>query len=209
MNTTKIKMSDIRPVEKNVRRHPQKQLEELQRSYKMFGQYRPLVITSDNEILVGNGLYEALKGIDVEEVDAIKLPENVTNEYKQKLMLADNKIFSLGTDNVANIDDILSNIGDLEIPGFDEQTLNELYNVSKEMTEEIKAMPTMGIISDTKKQEIEKVSEYRKANPNEQVISTKKSEYEPEADVIKQIAPETAEQIKYVTCPHCGTKVYL
>lgn len=58
MKVVEKNIKELRPAEKNVRLHSQKQIDEMKRSVDMFGQYRPLVVASDGEILVGNGLYE-------------------------------------------------------------------------------------------------------------------------------------------------------
>ena len=44
--------------EKNVRIHTEQQLREFERSVRMFGQIRPIVVDENNVILAGNGLYE-------------------------------------------------------------------------------------------------------------------------------------------------------
>ena len=43
---------------------------------------------------------------------------------KKKLMIADNKIFSLGIENLETLNSFLEDLqGDLDIPGFDEEIL--------------------------------------------------------------------------------------
>ena len=60
MKVVQKKLSDLHKIEKNIRRHSQKQICEYVRSLKMFGQVKPLVIDESGTILIGNGLYEAL-----------------------------------------------------------------------------------------------------------------------------------------------------
>ena len=55
-----VKLSDLKPLEKNVRKHNDKQIDELVKSVEQFGQTRAMVIDEDNNILIGNGLYFAL-----------------------------------------------------------------------------------------------------------------------------------------------------
>ena len=50
MNIVSIPLSELKRPERNVRHHPQKQIEELKRSLAMFGQTRPFVATEDGEI---------------------------------------------------------------------------------------------------------------------------------------------------------------
>ena len=55
-----VKLSDLKPLENNVRKHNDKQIDELVKSVEQFGQTRAMVIDEDNNILIGNGLYFAL-----------------------------------------------------------------------------------------------------------------------------------------------------
>ena len=128
MNIITKNLSELRPVARNVRKHPQAQINELAKSYKMFGQYRPLVVTADGEILVGNGLYEALKVAGAETAEVVLLPADVPDSYKQKLMLADNRLYTMGADDIGNIDAILAEMQEFDIPGFDSATLEQLYS---------------------------------------------------------------------------------
>ena len=52
-----VKINDLKPLEKNVRKHNEKQIDELIKSVEQFGQTRAMVIDEDNNILIGNGLY--------------------------------------------------------------------------------------------------------------------------------------------------------
>lgn len=61
MQTIIKKLAELVQPEKNVRIHTEKQLQEFEKSVRMFGQIRPIVIDENNVILAGNGLYETLK----------------------------------------------------------------------------------------------------------------------------------------------------
>lgn len=202
MEITIKKVSDLRCVEKNVRKHPQKQLDELKRSFKMFGQYRPLVVTSDGEVLVGNGFYEAMVQDGVEEVECIVLPSDVSDDYKKKLMLADNKIFDLGADAMANVDEILSSLENFDIPGFDESVLSQLYNQVEEEVKAIEDTSVAGVIPPERVEKINSVAEERKENPP----ADNKEKYEVKPEVVSMQDEHEGEP--YITCPHCGVKIY-
>lgn len=98
MDIVKKNTADLYLSPQNVRSHPSKQIAEMKRSYDMFGQYRPLIVASDGECLVGNGFLEMAITNGITEVECIVLPEDATEAHKRKIMLADNKIFDLGTD---------------------------------------------------------------------------------------------------------------
>lgn len=60
MKQLTMKLKDLVRPERNIRIHTEKQLEEFERSVRMFGQIRPIVVDENNTILAGNGLYETL-----------------------------------------------------------------------------------------------------------------------------------------------------
>ena len=96
----KKQLSELRVMEKNIRRHPEKQIKEYVRSIEMHGQLKPLVVTDDGEILVGNGLFEALKRMGAETADCYVL-HGLTETQKKKVMLSDNRVYELGFTDTA------------------------------------------------------------------------------------------------------------
>lgn len=60
MEITTVSLEELVKPEKNVRIHTKRQLKEFERSIKMFGQIRPVVIDENNVILAGSGLYDTL-----------------------------------------------------------------------------------------------------------------------------------------------------
>lgn len=212
MKVVKKKLSEIYPAEMNVRQHPKKQVEELARSLEKFGQYRPLVVTADGEILVGNGLYEALRATGSETADVIVLPENIDDDYKMKLMLADNKTFELGSANLENIDLFMQSISDFDIPGFDTETLEELYMDIETSDFEISDISGMGKVPQERIDKIKATEERREENPDWQSVKVDENEvsaYEPTPIQPNAEDEEQTEVRRYVNCPHCGAKIWL
>lgn len=198
-------VSELHVAEKNVRKHPQTQLAELKKSYDMFGQYRPLVVSHDGEILVGNGFFTMARENGIETVSCIVLPENTPQKYKNKLMLADNKVFELGANNYENIDDLFKSMDDFDVPGFDEATLSELYSVSKDAMESIGNMFT---IPDNVADNIRDVAEKREQGTDKPmgVDMRNVDKYTPVSTPTQNVGDENK---SYITCPHCGTKIWL
>ena len=120
MKVLTMKLDELVKPEKNVRIHTEQQLKEFRRSVAMFGQIRPIVVDENNVILAGNGLYDTLVMMGKETADVYRY-DNLTENQKKKLMIADNKIFSLGVENLDVLNCFLEGLhGDLDIPGFDE-----------------------------------------------------------------------------------------
>lgn len=128
MNVTMIPLSELHPSPKNIRIHSAKQIEEYKRSVEKFGQLKPIVCDEENTILIGHGLYEAMVGLGMTEA-ACLVRSGLTERNKMKMMMADNKIYSLGMDDLDMIESIIAELGaddDFDIPGWDEDLLETL-----------------------------------------------------------------------------------
>ena len=129
MNVVKMPIGNLKRPERNVRMHTEAQLKEFERSVNMFGQIRPIVVDDNLTILAGNGLYNTLLRLGWEQVDVLQM-KGLTEAQKRKLMLADNRIYSIGIDDTESIDIILSELGDdLDIPGFSERGHREATGI--------------------------------------------------------------------------------
>ena len=140
MKTEKVQLAELKHPEKNTRKHPTKQIEEMKRSVDMFGQIRPLIVDGDtNTVLAGNGLLMAIREMEWKEADALVV-KNLTDAEKNKLMIADNRIYALGLDDHDNIFDLLGKLGDdLDVPGYDDELLKDLMSDDDELEEELES----------------------------------------------------------------------
>lgn len=208
MEITIMKLADLVKPEKNVRIHTEQQLKEFERSVTMFGQIRPIVVDEDNVILAGNGLYDTLITMGKDTADVYKY-DNLTENQKKKLMIADNKIFSLGIENLDTLNSFLEELqGDLDIPGFDEEILRQMVSEAEDVTDKIAEYGTLD------EEEIQSIKE--NAAKKEQQIQTQEQKQEPEAPgtatselIQEEQDEETAEIKKFVICPKCGEKIWL
>ncbi len=206
MEVITMKLSELVKPEKNVRIHTEQQLREFERSVTMFGQIRPIVVDENNVIMAGNGLYDTLLQMGKETADVYKY-ENLTENQKKKLMIADNKIFSLGIENLDTLNSFLEDLqGDLDIPGFDEEILKQMVSEAEDITEKLSEYGTLD------DEEIQNIKE--NAARNEQKIQQAKAAqdgiHEPEQiQEESQADDETADIKKFVICPNCGEKIWL
>ena len=208
MKIISMKLADLKQPEKNVRIHTEKQLQEFQRSVEMFGQIRPIVVDENNVIMAGNGLYDTLLRMGKEKADVYKY-ENLTENQKKKLMIADNKIFSLGIENLDTLNSFLEDLqGDLDIPGFDEDILRQMVSDAEDVTEKI---AEYGVLDPEEIQGIRDaaarkadmlptgMSETSEDNPNTVTSELIQAEEDEETTEIK----------KFLICPKCGEKIWL
>lgn len=209
MEIITMKLVDLVKPEKNVRIHTEQQLKEFQRSVKMFGQIRPIVVDENNVILAGNGLYETLIAMGKETADVYKY-DNLTENQKKKLMIADNKIFSLGIENLDTLNSFLEDLqGDLDIPGFDEDILKQMVSEAEDVTEKLSEYGTLDDeeiqsikeSGERKEQQIQK-AEAKQATPAPQPIAQPQQEMPEDSE-------DTTEVKKFVICPKCGEKIWL
>lgn len=227
MQVTKMKLVDLVRPEKNIRIHTDAQIREFKRSIEMFGQIRPIVVDENNVILAGNGLYETLLAMGETEADVYKY-DNLTANQKKKLMIADNKIFALGIENLDTLNSFLEELsGDLDIPGYDEEILKQMVAEAEDITEKISEYGTL----DQETIDSIKAGEARRERAMERTINTENTEVteQPVSYPVNEGAPApvqesptsqvsasaigeavvTADVRKFVVCPHCGEKVWL
>lgn len=151
MKVTKKPLTELHPPERNVRMHTDKQLKEFRRSVEMFGQIRPIVVDESGTILAGNGLFETLCSMGRTEADCYVV-SGLTEAQKKKLMLADNRVFDLGVDDLAALDALVLELkDDLDIPGFEEDLLRAMV---MEADEASAALSEYGTIDPERAEEI-------------------------------------------------------
>ena len=204
MNVVKMPLSTLKRLVINVPMHTEKQLKEFERSVTMFGQIRPIVVDDERTILAGNGLYETLLRMGWTEADVLRM-QDLSDSQKKKLMLADNKIYGLGVDDLDSFDAILNELqDDLDIPGFDEELLKSMVSQASEVTEKLQEYGTL---------DDEEIGEIRVARERKEQYMAAESEEpadEPEGAAVATPAVEEREPVRqYVICPHCGEKVWL
>jgi hypothetical protein len=86
------KVGDLRPAERNPRKHPQKQLEQLAARYKIVGFTKPMLIRHDGRIIAGHGRWEAAKLAGLKTVPVIVAPKDWSDQRCREELLADNAL---------------------------------------------------------------------------------------------------------------------
>ncbi len=196
MKVTVKKLSELRMMEKNVRRHTDKQLKEYVRSVEMFGQIRPIVVDETGMIIAGNGLYSALQAMGRETCDCYVI-SGMTEAEKKKLMLADNRVYELGITDTTIFDEIIKDLnGDIDVPGWDADLL-EMLNASISDTNDM--VENYGVYTP---EEVEAVSSVDRIDHSAQPAPAapapgRESEHQP---VSTQ---------RTVVCPKCGELICL
>jgi len=223
MRIEKIRLDKLKVPEKNVRLHTEIQLHEFERSIKMFGQIRPIVIDESNTILAGNGLYKALLDMGYDTADCYRVT-GLTENQKKKLMIADNKVYSLGVDYLDTVMEFLHDLGDdRDVPGYDPDILEQMIGDAQTVTESI---ADYGVLGDENVQSIQNRAERREeagiapdtpapAQPSPVLQNSNDSQLNQQnspsgmADATPSSDEAPAEMRRFVICPNCGQKIYL
>ena len=192
MNIKKMKPDSLKEFQGNVKVHGEKQVQELAKSLEQFGQIRPVIVDESNVILCGHGLVKAAIKLGYKEIEVMVM-KGLDEKQKKKLLLADNKLADLGTYDYDAIDEIINSLdGDFDIPGFDADTLEEMYGVSsidEEETGTVLSMPVEGVKTPTPDHE-----------PNQRTMNS----VEQKREEVEQVM---AQEKKYVLCPNCGQRI--
>lgn len=218
MNVITMPISELKRPERNVRIHTDKQLKEFERSIRMFGQIRPLVVDETNTILAGVGCFETLCRMGATEAAVYKVSD-LTESQKKKLMIADNKIYGLGIDNLETFDSFLKELSDdLDIPGFDESILQSMVAEAEEVTDKIMEY---GSVDDSEIESL-KAAKARKEALMEKAGQEQEAPALAQPVAVPQSVPapsnlppageedtEPTEIRKFVICPNCGEKIWL
>lgn len=212
MKTITMKLSDLVRPEKNTRIHTEQQLKEFERSVSMFGQIRPIVVDENNVILAGNGLYDTLIRMGKDTADVYQY-NDLTENQKKKLMIADNKIFSLGIENLDTLNSFLEELqGDLDIPGYDEEILKQMVSDAEEITEKISEYGRLD------EDEIQSIRDrpLRQGNAGVDPAGETPAEGIGEQGMIPADGSRDLEQMgdaanvrRFIICPKCGEKIWL
>lgn len=201
-----VKINDLKPLEKNVRKHNDKQIDELIKSVEQFGQTRAMVIDEDNNILIGNGLYFALVKMNKADVQCYR-KTGLSEVEKKKLILSDNKIYSLGADNYDEINNYIQEItgmGDFEIAGYDKFILEQMTATDEQVEE---AISNYGVITDVKYTQED--SKQETSYKEQEIKKEPEIKNEPVTMVTETKVGTGKNEKKYIICPSCGEMIYL
>lgn len=202
MNLETVRVSDLKPLEKNVRRHVQRQIDAFCKSLEQFGQTRAFVIDEDNNILVGNGMYQAMMQAGWETASAYRIT-NLTDKQKKKLVLSDNRVFSLGIDEYQVMNDMLKELaieGDFDVAGYDAESLKLLVADVGQLQDVAMSYGTMQPQQQDAMQRVYPGTGQAEERPA----------YAPQpSQPIPPIQPSAAAVTRTIICPNCGEVISL
>ena len=148
MNIVEIKLSDIKPYEKNARKNDDA-VKYVAESIKQFGFKVPIVIDKNNVIVAGHTRYKASKTLGLDIVPCI-VADDLTDEQIKAYRLADNKVSELAEWDFDLLGEELADILDIDMSdfGFDlsEDEEEETEVIEDEVPEEVEPIAKQGDI---------------------------------------------------------------
>jgi len=91
METINRPTAELIPYEKNQKKHPKSQVAQIAESIKQYGFIQPIVIDSENVIIIGHGRLLAAIELGLEEVPVL-VANDLTEVQVKALRIADNKL---------------------------------------------------------------------------------------------------------------------
>ena len=110
-----VSLSKLKPYAKNAKKHPQEQVDLLERSIKEYGFLNPCLIDRDYNVIAGHGRIMAAKQIGMDTVPCLFV-EGLTEAQYKAYVLADNRLTELGE---WNMDLVMMELQDLQDMDFD------------------------------------------------------------------------------------------
>jgi DNA modification methylase len=133
-----VKIEELYSYHNNPKEHPIEQINKIASSIKHYGFVQPLVIDSENEIIIGHGRLEAAKKLKLKEVPVI-VKDDLTDVEIKALRLADNKIAESDW-NIEILEVELEELKfedyEMELTGFDEKELISMLDDNSEVEED-------------------------------------------------------------------------
>jgi DNA modification methylase len=134
-----LPIAEVRPRERNPRKHPPEQIESLAKSIREFGFTAPVLIEVDGTLIAGHGRVEAARKAGLERVPCLRVG-HLTPAQVRAYVIADNKLaLNAGWDDkmlAAELDALNDEGFNLHLTGFTGEELDgllaEIENISKE-----------------------------------------------------------------------------
>lgn len=114
MNIEYMKVKDLKPYEKNAKKHDKTQIANVAKSIERYGFAQPLVVDKNNVLIIGHCRLLAAKQLKLREVPVLRM-EDLTEEQVKELRILDNKLNESDWD----MDLLMDEVTDLDFEDFD------------------------------------------------------------------------------------------
>lgn len=186
-----VELDKLVPYGQNPNIHPHEQIVALAKSIDTYGQYYPIIVDEDMKILCGHGKVLALQHLG-HTTGEVRVMHGLTDKQKLKIVIEDNKVQSMSYVDYTKIEDIIREIGDLDIIGFGTDYLDAIIN------ETVK--DNMGV----------DFSQPAAApQSNEHQVASVPEERRDAQDEERDDIESGMQPARTMRCPHCGKEITL
>ena len=91
MDIELVETSGLRLDSENARYHSDKSVKAIAKSLELFGQRKPIVISSDNRVVAGNGTLKAALLLGWDSISAVRVPADWSSEKVKAFAISDNR----------------------------------------------------------------------------------------------------------------------
>lgn len=116
MNIINIKLSDLKPYERNPRNNKEA-VDYVANSIREFGFKNPIIVDKNNVIVAGHTRYLACKKLGIKEVPCV-IADDLTDEQIKAFRLADNKVSEIATWDLDLLDEELNDLLNFDMSDF-------------------------------------------------------------------------------------------
>ena len=136
------------PYARNSRTHSPEQVAQIAASIREFGFTNPVLIDANNTLIAGHGRVMAAQALGLASVPAIRLA-HLSDAQRRAYVIADNQLaLNAGWDMATlgrELEDLLEVDFDLQLLGFDTETLEDILSNGAKSAEEPGDKPAAGI----------------------------------------------------------------
>lgn len=186
-----VELAKLVPYEKNPNIHPQEQIAAMAKSMETYGQYYPILVDEDLKILCGHGKVLALQHLGKTEGE-VRIMHGLTDKQKLRIVIEDNKIQSMSYVDYTKIEEIIREVGELDIIGFGTDYLDAIINES--------VKDNMGV---------DFSQSAPKPQSNEKQVDGIPQEKRDDQDEERNDIESGMQPARTMICPHCGKEIIL
>lgn len=149
-NVQEVSLKQIKPYERNAKKHGEQQIEKIKNSINEFGFLTPCLIDKEYNLIAGHGRVMAAKELGFETVPCVFI-EGLTETQRRAYILADNRLGELGEWDFDIVNEELEELNDLDfditLTGFELPDMEEETEVVEdEFTEDVETRCKLGDI---------------------------------------------------------------
>lgn len=133
MKLESIELSVLTLDPQNARHHSPESVKAIGESLSEFGQRKPVVITSDNIVVTGNGTVQAALSLGWKKIDAVRIPADWSADKIAAYAIADNRTSEFSSWSTDALLEQLEGFdpSTLEIIGFTDGDIDDLLDLKK------------------------------------------------------------------------------